>query len=483
MKLFALASATAVTGRRTWRVDTPAPGFVNEQGGYWADQTSDQSRHYQQPPQPSYQQQFQKPQCAHGYDFYAPGEAVAVYMEQVGENDEKPVYSGWFNGEEKFLYWEWDRQSNSSNAIVQAVAGNWFFGPIVGDVQNAISSSTTYGLRHCPTDEEVEWIQFNTNIDHIVSMKASQPTSSFNQMMPYPHDYFQCCEKFTWTNGDAKPITMKNSWQKSKHGRYYYTDEKSIAEHFLYFQFDSDADSIHWKSRPGRWYIGTRLDDPESALFKTVKFDENFVTDPKMFRNGVDLCPNDPVYTLWEGKIPTGPDAFNFQCQRKPWERQDPVPVKTCAMKMDTNMFYGNSGSKNQDLCKLEDVINDIVSTQKNQLIFYRPDSNGKVDQYFPEIVNAIRQLRLQKCMRTIDATENRVGDYVRGCSGVCDQIKNIDFPNDITPVFHMIMKAFWANIDIWDGNYKDCKREVNKLASSINALRQFTGVNVKTSG
>ena len=86
MKLFALAATTAVTARR---VNSPAPGFINEQGGYWADQISDQSRHYQQPSQPSHQQQGQKPQCAEGYYFNAPGKSEAVFMEKIGENDEQ----------------------------------------------------------------------------------------------------------------------------------------------------------------------------------------------------------------------------------------------------------------------------------------------------------------------------------------------------------------------------------------------------------
>ena len=42
MKLIALA-ATAATTVSARRVNTPAPGFINEQGGYWADQSSDQS--------------------------------------------------------------------------------------------------------------------------------------------------------------------------------------------------------------------------------------------------------------------------------------------------------------------------------------------------------------------------------------------------------------------------------------------------------
>ena len=62
MKLFAFVASTTVTSRR---VQEPAPGFVNEQGGYWADQPT-----HPQAPQESFQvhkPHVQKPQCCEGY--------------------------------------------------------------------------------------------------------------------------------------------------------------------------------------------------------------------------------------------------------------------------------------------------------------------------------------------------------------------------------------------------------------------------------
>ena len=83
MKLFAIAATTA-TG---YRVITPAPGFINEQGGYWADQPS-----YPQAPQNSYQRpqvyqpRFQKPQCCGSYEYtLSSGEKVWM-VRQNGES-------------------------------------------------------------------------------------------------------------------------------------------------------------------------------------------------------------------------------------------------------------------------------------------------------------------------------------------------------------------------------------------------------------
>ena len=48
MKLFSFIAASVTS----MRVNTPAPGFVNEQGAYFADQSSDQSVQRPQQPQP-----------------------------------------------------------------------------------------------------------------------------------------------------------------------------------------------------------------------------------------------------------------------------------------------------------------------------------------------------------------------------------------------------------------------------------------------
>ena len=108
MKLFAIAATTA-TG---YRVITPAPGFINEQGGYWADQTADQSRHYPQPPQNSYQRpqvyqpRFQKPQCCGSYE-YTLSSGEKVWMVRDGESAGMDVWKGSDNGKDLVIYYEY----------------------------------------------------------------------------------------------------------------------------------------------------------------------------------------------------------------------------------------------------------------------------------------------------------------------------------------------------------------------------------------
>ena len=91
MKLFALAAATAVDAN-PWpiRVMTPAPGIVNEQGGYWADQPT-----HPQAPQINkqvHQPYVQKPQCCEGYTWISPS-GDSLWMRKSGEHHSKPYYT------------------------------------------------------------------------------------------------------------------------------------------------------------------------------------------------------------------------------------------------------------------------------------------------------------------------------------------------------------------------------------------------------
>ena len=447
MKLFALAATTAVTGRR---VQQPAPGFVNEQGGYWADQTSDQSRHYQQAPQPNYQQQHQqqqqqqqKPQCADGYLFTAPGAPEAVFMEKIGENDEKPMYAGWFEGGEKFLYWAWDRQSNPTNAIVQAVPGNWYFGSSVGDV-NAIASSTTYGLRYCPTDQEVSWIQVSSLKENIVSLVAGQRPSNAG------FNHFECCRSFTGTI-DGKPVVFNNSNQFVDNDReerqYFKTDDGK----YLYFKFDKDQNSpvpLPMPAQSGRWYIstGTTLSD------RTVIFDDNNAIVTESIDYGFTSCPNDPrvieTFSKNGDKI-----AVDLDCNPRP-NVHSLGSVGTCDGLHDPTIFFNN----NQNECKLEEVHRQLIYQMKDQLTKFRPDSNGNANKYYPMIPNSIAKLLEFECLATTES--GRLGcssadcaseGYEFGCTEVCDNIKSMEKPEDMAMVLsvtiHMVHKRYQGKI------------------------------------
>ena len=467
MKLFAVAVTTAVTARR---VDSPAPGFVNEQGGYWADQTSDQSQHYPQPPQPSFQgQQGQKPQCAEGYNFKPPGKLEAVFMEKVGENDEKPFYSGWFDGEEKFLYWAWDRQSNPTNAVVQAVPGNWFFGSTVGDVVNAISSSTTYGLRHCPTDQQVQWVKADTTFDTFVSMEATHGNYNSN------HQNFPCCQVYEWTYAESEePVMMTRDWNKSASDRYYYTTFFNGAEHYMYFQFDL-VDNFR-ADRFGRWYIGEKLDDPDSALFYTID-NRNSVPFP-----AYQSCPNAPFVggNLWLHKQENKPmkESFKLKCadSENHWRKRE--PVTTCASKKsEKNYFF----EKDVDKCKFDMVVQELVKTQVAQLLVFRPDAeNLNLMQWPNDMAQIIRDMTRNRCITTIDSNQHRVGSYIQDCSGLCNVIKDIEGPTDMGDVSKWIVETYfrsitsWENFDIWQR--EACLKSFTNLLQKNQVLAPLTG-------
>ena len=487
MKLYALAATTAVTARR---VDTPAPGFVNEQGGYWADQTSDQSRHYQQPPQPSYQQQHgQKPQCANGYYFNAPGKAEPVFMKKIGENDEKPFYSGWFDGEEKFLYWAWNRKSNPTNAVVQAVPGNWFFGSTLGDVVNAISSSTTYGLRHCPTDQSVRWFTADTTEYNFVTLKAGQHDNYNNDHNE--NKFFDCCTNFKWTVSGHNPVEMTRNDQihmtrnnKSRDNRHYYTGRFKGAEHFMYFQFDPTPSNFPLASRYGRWYIGEKLDDPDSADFVTNGFDRV---------HGSKSCPNDPIENFWFYKPENEPifaDDFKFECIEKAHRVE--VPVKTCESKKGSHMFYQNETDK----CNFGNVVGELVKPMVAQLFQYRQEADNRRSWPFmrnvldlenlvgDDMVNAINEIKQGKCFTTIDGDEYNPGNYIEGCSGLCNAIKDLDkerYAKDLQQVLYQIVDTYFKaiNFSFYQDNNKHrekCVEGFNKLVIAINKFNPFTG-------
>ena len=152
MKLIALVAtaATTVTARR---VITPAPGFINEQGGYWADQSSDQSvqRPQQgQPPQiqPPHSTQAPQPdnrQCCRDIKWTQFGGDI-VWLKHNGQTyDAMPVYEMTWNDEQQFMWW--NPVGAPDNRPQKAVQGYWVISTEVGG-SDGISGDE--GYRNCP---------------------------------------------------------------------------------------------------------------------------------------------------------------------------------------------------------------------------------------------------------------------------------------------------------------------------------------------
>ena len=152
MKLIALVAtaATTVTARR---VITPAPGFINEQGGYWADQSSDQSvqRPQQgQPPQiqPPHSTQAPQPdnrQCCRDIK-WTQFTGDIVWLKHNGQTyDAMPVYEMTWNDEQQFMWW--NPVGAPDNRPQKAVQGYWVISTEVGG-GDGISGDE--GYRNCP---------------------------------------------------------------------------------------------------------------------------------------------------------------------------------------------------------------------------------------------------------------------------------------------------------------------------------------------
>ena len=150
MKLIALI-ATAVTARR---VNTPAPGFINEQGGYWADQSDDQSVQRPQQPQPP---QIQPPhstqapqpdthQCCRDIKWTQFGGDIVWLKHHDGDMfDDMPVYEMTWNDERKFMWWQ--HVDVPDTRPQKAVPGFWVISTAVGG-KDGISGDE--GYRSCP---------------------------------------------------------------------------------------------------------------------------------------------------------------------------------------------------------------------------------------------------------------------------------------------------------------------------------------------
>ena len=149
MKLIALL-ASAIYARR---VNTPAPGFINEQGGYWADQSSDQSVQRPQkgqPPQiqPPHSTQAPQPdthQCCRDIKWTQIGGDI-IWLKNNGQQfDDMPVYEMTRNNEQAFMWWQ--HVDVPDNRPQKAVPGFWVISSEVGS-KDGISGNE--GYRKCP---------------------------------------------------------------------------------------------------------------------------------------------------------------------------------------------------------------------------------------------------------------------------------------------------------------------------------------------
>ena len=422
MKLFAI-TATAVSGRFTGRVDTPAPGFVNEQGGYWADQTSDQSRHYPQPPQrqwPQEEQRQQKPQCCNGY-FWTSPTGERVWMSQSGENDMKPMYKGLDkNGNDHVLYWAFDEVSDNRPFI--AIPGHWYFGDEIGD-ENATKSDESYTIRHCPTDHVYNW-------GSTLKLECGQ-----NPDQQYQEQTRECCDAFNlWTDdGNVQMVRVGEHDQRPV----YKGEDKNGDLKWLIWFFDEVSDNRPVQAVPGKWILTPAgPNHPEAIISDTLD------------TMGYQSCPNE---VNWANRP-------NLQCTQAP----QPPPPETCddvlAQKhQKTFITTGAPAPPFTDIthCQVPRMMDTLVRNQLNILMnMFGPESKpSTMDSVFFNLAEAWRAMTRKgndgqdNCGFSNDFRFGETG-FVSNCDSMCSDIKKIEKPQDFAAILDEFLALVDSNFD-----------------------------------
>ena len=320
MKLFALAAATAVDAS-PWpiRVMTPAPGIVNEQGGYWADQPT-----HPQAPQWNQQQSHQvhipyvqKPQCCEGYTWISPT-GDYVWMRKSGEHHDKPYYTATDkSGAPLVLFWKF----YNSPAPLFAKTGHWYLGSTLGDDKVGVitTSQQSRALRYCPQDYQSKPYTGNMNFE----CGQGPPQST------QPPPVRQCCDWYQWTPAGTTDNVWMKFYGEKQHGKRIYEGFDGGADKVMFYQPALPGSSA------GAWYMGDVVNDPSAPQSANVQ-------------GGLMSCP-DQSNLGWQGSVGTfsGPGCLS------------PPKATTCAGEHDKQVLTQSSSGFTQ--CLIQTVMNNFL--------------------------------------------------------------------------------------------------------------------------
>ena len=345
MKLFALAATTAVDARSWQRVVTPAPGFVNEQGGYWADQPT----HPQAPQwnQQRHQPYVQKPQCCEGYTWISPS-GDYIWMRKSGELHSKPFYTATNStGAPLVLFWGVE---NVGNAPPYAIPGNWYLSSSLNVKTTAITvSKQSHGLRYCPQDYQSKPYTGNMNFE----CGQGPP-----QQQQRPE---QCCNNYKWTRPGKDEIWVKNNG-KFNEGKPVYegVDEFGVTTTF-YWKQSGQSSGEWWYGEDG---VNGSLGTPTAPL-----------------SSGMNSCLE------FNG-------SQNLQCG-------NPPPPATCDQVTDTDMLTSTLNASFAPVysdCKIQRVMRELVTKPFHDDFIIKIENDnreGKIGPFNPVHINDMKQFHL----------------------------------------------------------------------------------------
>ena len=421
MKLIAIAASTA-TG---FRVVEPAPGFINEQGGYWADQTSDQSRHYPQAPQISNQapqvdhQQYQKPQCCTAYEYTLPG-GEKVWMEKAGENEGMDVWKGEHNGKDIFVYYEY-----SEFQINGPLLAYWAIGAKVGD-KDAIKGEYTQQHRYCP-HERNGW-------------GSNPPFECRQSQQPQqPDEEDECCSKFVFNDWESYFTQVGEHAGKPIYTTMVPKANNSIKT--LFWRFDNVPDNRPREAVPGTWCFGDDVNDTGASVSSKTLGDESTCPDQKM-----------NTWTL----------PMNLKCSTA-------KSVDTCDQARDREFIFDQ---ENTSSCNVEALMWNLAGAQADQVAELMND--GSLRTAFDLSVVAWMNL-------VNDSSCGFVGTngFAPDCSSICSGIKELINAKEFAPVLNQFIDYTQIFFAVGDNSRCTANQEIiyTELAKFQKAVGTLTNL------
>jgi len=489
MKLFAIA-ATAASGmgvqqhqqhqqhqhHQGWRrVSEPAPGFVNEQGGYWADQPT-----HPQAPQVNYQQRQisyqppQPPQCCSGYLFTLPGTTENVWLPKSGVQQQKPYYEGTDSaGKNYVLFWKFD--PSPITPVVEALEGHWYLSDSLTNTDGAITESReTNGIRHCP--EAYQSLPYTQN----VNLRCGQGPD--RRQPPPPPPPQQCCQSIKWTphNWGGGTVWLRDNGTKHNGKQVYAgTANGGVGPVFIWYEPSGVGSSS------GAWHVSQKVGERTSSQTMNVP-------------DGLNSCPDD-------GKQLMG---LSMVCG-------NPPPPQTCAeisVAQKNVLTLNNDGSFEQ--CEIQSVMEQLVKGPVEELgnIIRADQSNGakltggtlftekQLGAFFQfsNAFNAWQALTQEKWDPVAQAFVNMCGyevltpelkpgnGRVLNCNDICANIEDFKFHGangeNLLWVIKDILQLVEGNFNQDDqikyngltGQGSTCESEREKLYKSIGDLEKF---------
>ena len=343
-------------------------------------------------------------------------------MEQVGEHETMPLYKGSNNGNDVFIYWQFDEDSDLS--------GNWYIGEYIYDSSATVGNKINEP-RYCPHEPVNGWRR-------AVHLECRQSQQQPTTPTPPP----TCCRKYVFAGFQTYFTLEEDRLHDEKPVWKALIPQNGITKR-LFWRFNNVPDPRPVQAVPGTWCFGDDVDDRGASISS------------ESLGHQVQ-CPADQRNT-W-----TFP--MDLKCASGAY-------VKTCEEKHeespDDDIFNGN-GEELPGQCKVERVLYDLAGVQADQVAELTQDFSLR--NAFDNAVVA-----WQKLTSNADCGFVGTNGYAPTCNNLCFNIKELNSPKEFQP----LLNAFADNAQMFFafGFTGECKVAMDAIFTEIAKFQKYVGV------